>query len=62
MKQIDTSTKMKQWRKRLGITQVKAAELLGVSERMYRRYEGGHNNITKTIALLAAYVERDLKN
>mgnify|MGYP003121228528 FL=1 len=62
MKLIDTSTKMKQWRKRLGITQVKAAELLGVSERMYIRYETNENNITKTIALLAAYVERDFKN
>ena len=62
MKLIDTPTKMKQWRKRLGITQVKAAELLGVSERMYIRYETNENNITKTIALLAAYVERDFKN
>ena len=53
---------MKQWRKRLGITRVKAAELLGVSERMYIRYETNENNITKTIALLAAYVERDFKN
>ena len=62
MKLIDTPTKMKQWRTRLGITQVKAAELLGVSERMYIRYETNENNITKTIALLAAYVERDLRN
>jgi transcriptional regulator with XRE-family HTH domain len=62
VKLIDTSNKMKQWRKRLGITQVKAAELLGVSERMYIRYETNENNITKTIALLAAYVERDFKN
>jgi len=62
VKLIDTPTKMKQWRKRLGITQVKAAELLGVSERMYIRYETNENNITKTIALLAAYVERDFKN
>ena len=62
MKLINTPTKMKQWRKRLGITQVQAAEHLGVSERMYIRYETNENNITKTIALLAAYVERDFKN
>ena len=62
MKLIDTSTKMKQWRKRLGITQVKAAELLGVSERAILHYEHGERSISKTIALLAAYVERDLKN
>ena len=53
---------MKQWRKRLGITQVKAAELLGVSERAILHYEHGERSISKTIALLAAYVERDLKN
>jgi len=53
---------MKQWRKRLGITQVAAAELLGVSERAVSRYENDERSISKTIALLAAYVERDLKN
>ena len=62
MKLIDTSNKMKQWRTRLGITQVKAAELLGVSERAVSRYENDERSISKTIALLAAYVERDLKN
>lgn len=62
MKLIDTPTKMKQWRKRLGITQVKAAELLGVSERAVSRYENDERSISKTIALLAAYVERDLRN
>ena len=62
MKLIDTSNKMKQWRKRLGITQVKAAELLGVSERAVSRYENDERSISKTIALLAAYVERDLRN
>ena len=62
MKLINTPTKMKQWRKRLGITQVKAAELLGVSERAVQHYEAEDRPISKTIALLAAYVERDLKN
>jgi len=62
VKLIDTPTKMKQWRKRLGITQVKAAELLGVSERAVSRYENDERSISKTIALLAAYVERDLRN
>tara|TARA_R100000329_G_scaffold129941_1_gene108988 strand:- start:372 stop:560 length:189 start_codon:yes stop_codon:yes gene_type:complete len=62
VKLIDTPTKMKQWRKRLSITQVKAAELLGVSERAVSRYENDERSISKTIALLAAYVERDLRN
>ena len=62
MKLIDTPTKMKQWRKRLGITQVAAAELLGVGERAVQRYEAEDRPISKTIALLAAYVERDFKN
>ena len=62
MKLIDTSNKMKQWRKRLGLTQVQAAELLGVGERAILHYEHGERSISKTIALLAAYVERDIKN
>ena len=62
MKLINTPTKMKQWRKRLGITQVQAAELLGVSERAVSRYENDERSVSKTIALLAAYVERDIKN
>ena len=55
MKLIDTPAKMKQWRRRLGLTQVQAGALLGVGPRMFRRYEKGEYNITRTIALLAAF-------
>ena len=45
------------WRTRLGITQTRAAELLGCSRRAIQLWEAGKNDIPKNIALAVAAVQ-----
>lgn len=48
------------WRKRLKISQARAAELLGCSRRGIQLWEAGTNPIPKTIALAIAAIQFDL--
>lgn len=41
-----------QWRRHWGLTQCRAAQALGVTERHYRRLEAGRSPITRTTTLL----------
>ena len=62
MKYIDTPTKLKAWRKKLGVTQAEAAELLCTTVRHIQRLEAVNpdikmkRDITPATAKLAAYI------
>ena len=51
-----TSIKIRAWRKRLGFTQARAAELLGVSIRAIKHWEAGTRRPRKSILLLMAAI------
>jgi transcriptional regulator with XRE-family HTH domain len=57
-----TAPEIRAWRARLGLSQRKAAEAIGISERMYIYYEAGQREdgrrveIPKTVALACAAV------
>ena len=50
---------IKRWRKRLGITQARAAELLGVSVRAIKYYEAGERQPRESVVKLAAAIWRN---
>lgn len=52
-----TAAALKAWRKRLGVTQPQAAEMLGLSVRGYRNLELGARPIQRYIALACTALE-----
>ena len=52
---------IKRWRKRLGITQARAAELLGVSLRAIKYYESGERQPRESVLRLAAMIRKEKK-
>lgn len=42
---------LRQWRVHNGLTQTKAAEIVGVHERSWRRWENGERSIPKMLTL-----------
>jgi transcriptional regulator with XRE-family HTH domain len=56
-----TPESLKDWRKRLKLSQVKAAEELGCGRRSLQLWEKGENNIPKYIALACAAVALGVK-
>ena len=56
-----TPTNFRQWRQRLGLTQVRAAEALGVTERAIRNYESGARKPSKGMVKLMAFVEQSMQ-
>jgi transcriptional regulator with XRE-family HTH domain len=54
-------TTLKDWRKRLGLSQRGAADALGLSFRAYQNYESGFRPIPKPVALACAAVALGLK-
>ena len=54
---VDGSS-LREIRNKLGFSANKFAELLGVSVRMYRYYEGGQSAIPKTVGFLAENISR----
>lgn len=55
-----TAAELLKWRQRLGISQIKAAELIGCSRRGYQMWESGKSDIPKSIALAIAAIQFDL--
>lgn len=62
-----TGKAFRAWRERIGLTQVKAAEAIGVSERTVENYEKGKRSDTdrpvevpKTVLLACSAVEHKL--
>ena len=53
----DSPGLFQKWREDLGYTHAEAARVLGVTERTIHRYEAGDRKISRTVALLATYVE-----
>ena len=53
-----TSTELGEIRQRLGHSQVKMAEELGISRRGYQFLEQGERNISKTVAKLARLLDK----
>ena len=53
-----TCTELGQIRERLGYSQVKMAEELGISRRGYQFLEQGERNISKTVAKLARLLDK----
>lgn len=51
-----TPDQFRTWRKRLGYTQQKAADAIDVSVRQLAKYEHGHAEIPRTVALACAAV------
>lgn len=51
-------TSLREIRNKLGFSANKFAELLGVSVRMYRYYEGGQSAIPKAVGFLAENISR----
>lgn len=51
-----TAEELIQWRKRLRLSQAKAAEMLGCSRRGLQQWEAGQHPIPKSIALAVAAV------
>ena len=49
-----------EWRKRLNLTQTKAAELIGCSRRGLQKWEKGESPIPKNIALAVAAISFNL--
>ena len=56
-----TPRDLKLWRKSRGLSQVRAAELLGCSRRALQMWEAENNRIPKSIALAVSAVSRKLK-
>ena len=54
---LDSGT-LRNIRNQLGFSANKFAELLGVSVRMYRYYEGGQSSIPKAIGFMASNISR----
>jgi transcriptional regulator with XRE-family HTH domain len=52
---------LKDWRKRLSLTQGEAASALGLSHRAFQNYEMGLRRIPKPVALACAAVALGLK-
>lgn len=55
-----TAEELIEWRKRLKLSQAKAAELLGCSRRGLQQWETGKHKIPKTVALAVAAVSFNL--
>ena len=53
-----TAADFADWRKRMGLNRLKAAEALGVSRNMPARYEAGVSPIPLTVALACAALVR----
>jgi DNA-binding XRE family transcriptional regulator len=53
-----SSNELAEIRERLGFSQVKMAEELGLSRRGYQFLENGERNISKTVAILARLIEK----
>lgn len=56
-----TKTELRQWRKSAGLTQARAAELIGCSRRALQKWEAGQTRIPKSIALAIAATSKKLK-
>lgn len=52
-----TPAEMQEWRARLGITQARAAEMIGVSARAVKYWEAGQRSIPATVERLCAALE-----
>jgi transcriptional regulator with XRE-family HTH domain len=52
---------LKEWRKRLGLSQLGAANALGISLRAFQNYESGERYIPKPVALACAAIALGLK-
>ncbi len=52
-----TPDQLKAWRTRMGWTQKKAAEELGISKRHYQMLEAGGSPVTPTLSKLIAFLE-----
>jgi transcriptional regulator with XRE-family HTH domain len=52
---------LREWRKRLSLTQGEAASALGLSPRAYQNYEMGERPVPKPVALACAAVALGLK-
>lgn len=48
---------LREWRRRLSLTQVQAASLVGISSRHYTYLEQGHTPISKAVALSCILLE-----
>jgi len=55
-----TAKELAAWRKRLGLSQAAAAELIGCSRRGFQMWESGKNAIPKNIALAIAAIQFNL--
>jgi transcriptional regulator with XRE-family HTH domain len=55
-----TADELKKWRAKLGLSQLNAASLIGISRRGYQIYEGGSRPVPRTVALAVAAVQFDL--
>lgn len=53
-----TSAELKAWRKRLGLTQVTAADAIGLTLKSYQGCEQGRP-VSRQTAIITQYVERD---
>ena len=57
-----TPASFKAWRLRLGLTQVAAADALGVAIQTVKAWEGGANPISKTVELACRMVAQDMED
>ncbi|MBP8234615.1 MAG: helix-turn-helix transcriptional regulator [Rhizorhabdus sp.] len=55
-----TPEELKNWRRRMKLSQAKAAEMIGCSRRGLQQWESGKTEIPKSIALAVAAVAFDL--
>lgn len=52
-----TPTTLREWRKRLGLTQAEAASRMGYGARQWRKWETGAAPIPEAVQLAAGYVQ-----
>ena len=59
----DLSTDLREWRARLGLTQVEAASVLGRARRQLQEYEAGTQAVPRVVALamIAVYEHPELR-
>jgi len=55
------NSKLLNWRSKTGRTQVQAAELLGVDERTYRRWESGNSRTPTAVMMLLETLTVEVK-
>ncbi len=54
-----TAAELRQWRKDAGLTQVKAAAWIGVSRRLWIRYETGERPVPKWLGIIVTICPGD---